>query len=144
MNEVCCVFATVHLWEDSQQSTGVMCTQAHKHPTFICMQIYWLSTCPCTHTQRADVHAHALAHYVWPETLHLPNSDPFIYQTMCPVSCSTSLSIPFFFFPSFNRSLPWSYLLADHCPPPQITGTERLKGRMETVKTEEPWREARH
>jgi len=40
----------------------------------------------------------------------------------------------FFLFPSFNRSLPWSYLLPYHRLPPQITAAERLRGQRETVK----------
>lgn len=89
MNERCCVFATVHLWEDSQHSVHRLqhadLPTRHKHTL---------------------VYTHMLAQRVRPDKLLLSNSHPFIYQAICPLSLPTSLSIHSFSSPTLIEVYP--------------------------------------
>lgn len=87
--------------------------------------------------KHALVYTHVGAVCAWPDKLLLSNSHPFIYQTMWPRGPPRLCFHPFFFVPSFNRSLAWSYLLPYHCLPPQITAMKGPKGHREMVKKKE-------
>lgn len=141
MNEVCYVFAAVHLWEDSQRSCTQTNTHTHTHIHTCITQVYWLSPhlCTCTHPYRdtsISTYTHTLAQCVWPDKLLPPTSHPFIYPVLCPVSLHLSpscLFLPLFWYkPTLQL-----HLLPYRCLLPQITAAERLNGQREMVKKRE-------
>lgn len=125
--------------ENSQQGK-----HTHKRASALGSDLLTLHMLVHTNTgKHALVYTHVGAVCAWPDKLLLSNSHPFIYQTMWPRGPPRLCFHPFFFLPSFNRSLARSYLLPYHCLPPQITAMKGLKGHREMVKKKRGWGESR-
>lgn len=137
-----CVRATVHLWEDLQQT---MCTNKHmhtwthythmRHANLLIKHRSVLHIHICRHKgtyTQTHTHTHTGWHSVsgltnsyYPTSLYLPTDVPCVSPRL--------LSIPAFPSPSLIQACP-AVTSSPITACPQITAAERLKGQKETVK----------